>query len=117
MSATGKTAQEIDALCEAPGPAGVLWRLARAWNPDGIGAWIKAEKDRGTQAYDTANAVANMLASVAWGFATSTDAVMPAIEEIEKIFAIALDNKKQRQQPKPSGILMPSGNEIVRGGA
>jgi hypothetical protein len=117
MSATGKTPQEIELLCQAPGPTGVIWRLTRAWNPDGLGPWMKAEQERGTPPEDAATAIANMLAAIAWGFACQTTNVMPAIEEIEKIFAIAVGIKKQRHQPNPGGILIPSAGDIVRGGA
>lgn len=111
-----KTEADIDLLCNVPGPEGVMWRLVKQWNPDGISTWMAGEGVRGTPIDHMLRAFGNLLSAAAFGFALNTDNPREAMMGpggIIQHFQASLQAKVNAHKAKmPSGIIMPQPGEM-----
>jgi hypothetical protein len=106
-----KTEAEIELLGMRPGAEGVLWRLVKHWNPDGVTDWMRAEHMRMTRQQDMNHALGGLLASVAIGFARNSPDFEAALFEhgfgLKDRFQRELQEKLARERMSEGGIILP----------
>lgn len=106
------TLAEMDVLASKPGHEGALWRLIKLWNTDRVGDWLRVEQLRGTPVDDLTKALAEVLASAAFGLAINTENMQDALmgrNGVIKAFERSLQAKVSRRTAQtPGGIFLPS---------
>jgi hypothetical protein len=107
---------DLDTLCNIPGPEGVLWRLVKLWDPNGIQTWLAGEAVRGTSIDDLLRALGNMLSAAAFGVAVNTDnpreALMGRAGILDHFNASLQAKVNTYKSATPSGIIMPKPGEM-----
>lgn len=114
-----KTAIEIDTLGTKPGVEGVIWRLVKHWNPDGLEAWLKDEQLRGTDVDDLARALGEVMAGATMGYAVNTLDPQNAVvgpRGVVQAFQRSLQAKVNRHNThmSPGGVFLPPEGGMVQ---